>query len=222
MGIRGLLDLFVCIEAARNSYLHRLEATSILLNHGTTEPGAGEAPVFFRGAYLFLGPRQASSCLRGDSQGFSSHGAGERGEVRGSHALFVVLFLFMRLDAQLEEKEKDEQSDRDGPNNHAVGCIVPVSTALLLLRHDVVAIRICVNVEGGVYIADRWTDTGVYRVAGQWVRCVVVSSVRQGVVESVLEGRVRCQVSSKLCICTIGVCVILVGNNVEDAFFCSP
>ena len=103
-----------------------------------------------------------------------------------------------------------------------IGFVVLISTVLPLLHRDVVAMHLRVNIGGGVYIADKRADAGAHRVAGQWARCVVVSSVRPGVVEGVLEGRVRCQVSSELGICAIGVCAILVGNNVENAFFCSP
>ena len=57
MRIRGLLDLFVGVEAARNSRLRRLEATAVLLSRSTTELGASEVPVLFRGAHLFVGLR---------------------------------------------------------------------------------------------------------------------------------------------------------------------
>ena len=102
--IRGLLDLFVGVEAARNSRLRRLEATSVLVSRSTTELGASEVPVFFSGAHLFLGLRQAPPRFRGDPQGFAPHRVDERGEVRGCRGASVVLFLF----AQLEKKGQDE------------------------------------------------------------------------------------------------------------------
>ena len=57
MGIRGLLDLFVCVKAACDSLFGRLEAAPVLFSRGTTELGASEIPVLFRGAHLFLGLR---------------------------------------------------------------------------------------------------------------------------------------------------------------------
>lgn len=57
MRIRGLLDLFVCVEAACDSLFGSLEAAPVLFSRVTTELGASEIPVLFRGAHLFLGLR---------------------------------------------------------------------------------------------------------------------------------------------------------------------
>ena len=102
--IRGLLDLFVGVEAARNSRLRRLEATSVLVSRSTTELSTSKVPVFFSGAHLLLGLRQAPPCFRGDPQGFAPHRVDERGEVRGCRGASVALLLF----AQLEKKGQDE------------------------------------------------------------------------------------------------------------------
>ena len=57
MRIRGLLDLFVYVEAACDSLFGSLEAAPVLFSRVTTELGASEIPVLFRGAHLFLGLR---------------------------------------------------------------------------------------------------------------------------------------------------------------------
>ena len=57
MRIRGLLDLFVGVEAARNSRLRRLEATSVLFSRGATELSASKVLVFFGSTHLFLSLR---------------------------------------------------------------------------------------------------------------------------------------------------------------------
>ena len=106
--VRGLLDLFVAVEAACNSRLRRLEATSVLVSRSATELGASKVPVLFGGADLFLGLREAPPCFRGDPQGFAPHRVNERGEVRGFRVASVVLLLFAQLGPQLEKKGKDE------------------------------------------------------------------------------------------------------------------
>ena len=70
-----------------------------------------------------------------------------------------------------------------------------------------------------MYIADKGPGAASDHFAGQWARRVVVSSVLEGTVEGAFEGRIRCQVSSELSICAVGIRAILVGDNVEDAFF---
>ena len=132
----------------------------------------------------------------------------------------VVLFFSAQLGSQLESEGKDKQSACDEERDGLADFVVLVFVFLLLLLRAVVAVKLCVNVGGSVYLADKGADAGSDHFAGQWARRVVLSSMREGTVEGVLEGRVRCQVSSELCVCAVGVLAVLVGDDVEDTFLC--